>query len=295
MVVWWRPRANRESCKTCLFCPFQRMRKSCIAWQATDLVTLFRRVRRCAHVVFAWQAWHFVTFHVCQVQDCREAEVAVPMGKVTEASPFRRVRSYAHGVLRGRPGTLWHSTCVRCKTVGRLKLPCLWEKSQNRLVFDVSEAVLMAFCVAGVALCDIPRVSGARLSWGWSCRAYGKSHRSVSFSTCQKLCSWRFCVADLALCDTPHFTLHTLLHTLHSTLYIPHFTLQTLHFTLYTHYSTLHTFHAFHTFHTSHTLHSTLHTPHSTRHTPHLTLHTLLPHFTLHTSHSTLHTLYSTF
>ena len=47
---------------------------------------------------------------------------------------------------------------MRCKTVARLKLPCLWEKSQNRVVLDVSEAVVMSFCVAGVALCDIPRV-----------------------------------------------------------------------------------------------------------------------------------------
>ena len=60
---------------------------------------------------FAWQAWHFVTFHVCEVQDCREAEVAVPMGKVAK-------------------------TCL----------------------FDVSEDVLMSFCVAVVTLCDIPRV-----------------------------------------------------------------------------------------------------------------------------------------
>ena len=30
------------------------------------------------------------------------------------------------------------------------------EKSQKRDFFDVSEAVVMSFCVAGVALCDIP-------------------------------------------------------------------------------------------------------------------------------------------
>ena len=61
---------------------------------------------------FAWQLWHFVTFHVCEVRDPRDAEVAVPMGKVAQ-------------------------TC---------------------LLNDVSEDVLMSFCVAGVALCDIPRV-----------------------------------------------------------------------------------------------------------------------------------------
>ena len=31
-----------------------------------------------------------------------------------------------------------------------------WEKSQKRDFFDVSEAVVLSFCVAGVALCDIP-------------------------------------------------------------------------------------------------------------------------------------------
>ena len=37
---------------------------------------------------FAWQAWHFVTFHLCEVQDCREAAVAVPMGKVAKTCLF---------------------------------------------------------------------------------------------------------------------------------------------------------------------------------------------------------------
>ena len=47
-----------------------------------------------------------MTFHVCEVQDCREAEVAVPMGKVAKTCLFRRVRRCAHVVLRGRRGTL---------------------------------------------------------------------------------------------------------------------------------------------------------------------------------------------
>ena len=47
-----------------------------------------------------------MTFHVCEAQDCREAEVAVPMGKVAQTCPFRRVRNRAHVVLRGRQA--WH-------------------------------------------------------------------------------------------------------------------------------------------------------------------------------------------
>ena len=42
--------------------------------------------------------------------------------------------------------------------VVRVKLPCLWEKSQKRVFLDVSEDVVMSFCMAGVALCDIGRV-----------------------------------------------------------------------------------------------------------------------------------------
>ena len=42
------------------------------------------------------------------------------------------------------------------------KLPCLWEKPQKRVFFDVSEDVLMPFCLAGVSLCDIRCVSCVR-------------------------------------------------------------------------------------------------------------------------------------
>ena len=55
---------------------------------------------------FAWQAWRFVTFHMCEVRDPREAEVAVPMGKVAQTCLFRCVTRCGHVVLRGRRGTL---------------------------------------------------------------------------------------------------------------------------------------------------------------------------------------------
>ena len=47
-----------------------------------------------------------MTFHVHEVQDPREAEVAVPMGKVAKTCLFRRVTRCAHVVLRGKRGTL---------------------------------------------------------------------------------------------------------------------------------------------------------------------------------------------
>ena len=83
--------------------------------------------------------------------------VPLPIGKAAKLVFFVRFKGCGKRVLRGRQGTSWHC-------------------------FDVSEDVLMSFCVAGVALCDIPRVWGARLSWGCSCRAYGKSSKNVSFA-----------------------------------------------------------------------------------------------------------------
>ena len=48
-------------------------------------------------------------------------KVALPVEKVAKTWLFWRVRRCGHVVLRGRRGTSWQ----------RLKLPCLWEKSQK--------------------------------------------------------------------------------------------------------------------------------------------------------------------
>ena len=117
--------------------------------------------------------------------------------------------------------------------------PCLWGKLQNLSFSKVSKQVVMSFCVAGAALCDIP--------------------------TCLIKCRESFCVAGAAL-HTPHSTLHTRPFTLHT----PHFTFHTLHTTLYTPHFTLHTLHS-----TLYTPHFTLYTLHFTLHTPHFTLHTV--------------------
>ena len=144
---------------------------SCRAYGKSCTNVSFRRVRRCAHVVLRGRRGalrHSTCVRFCEVQDCREAEVTVPMGKVAQTCRLRRVTRCGHVVLRGTRGTWWHSTCVRCATVVKLKLPCLWQKSHKRVFCDVSEDVAMSFWMAGVALCGIPRVWGARLSWGWS-------------------------------------------------------------------------------------------------------------------------------
>ena len=114
------------------------------------------------------------------------------------------------------------------------KLPCLWGKPQKSVFLDVSEDVLMSFCVAGVALCDIRCVSAGMC---------GESHKNVSL-------------------HSTLYTPHSTFHTLHSTLCTPHSPLSTV----YTPLFTLHTLHF-----TLHTLHSTLYTPHFTLYTPHST------------------------
>ena len=149
--------------------------------------------------------------------------------------------------------------------------PCLWGKLENISYSNVSKQVVMSFCVAGVALCDIPTCF-------ITCRKYQnwrKSRTKCSFfcthvSRLESLC---FPVASPCLWGklrTPHCTFYTP----HSTIYNLDSTLYTLHFTLYTSHSTLYTLHSkLHTLHSSlHTLHSRLHTPHFPLHTPHSTL-----------------------
>ena len=81
-----------------------------------------------------------------------------------------------------------------CTTVVRLKFQCLWGKRQKRVFLDVSEDVLMSFCVAGVALCDIRGVSGGMCVRD---RRETKVPMSMGEATqtclsCQKMCSCRF-------------------------------------------------------------------------------------------------------
>ena len=161
--------------------------------------------------------------------------------------------------------------------------PCLWGTLQDLSFSKVSKQVVMLFCVAGAALCDIPTcLITRRKSFCCACHTCVVFTRWVAVFVAGAP-FWRslpsFCVA-LQMCriasstlhtphPTPHFTLHTShskLQTRHSRLHTPHFTLQTLHSILYTPHSTLHTLHF-----TLHTLHSILYTPDSTLHTLHAT------------------------
>ena len=138
--------------------------------------------------------------------------------------------------------------------------PRLWGKLQNLSFSKVSKQVVMSFCVAGAALCDIPTclitcrksfcVAGAillRRFHKMGCSFRGR-HSISEISVV--ILRGRRCTPDVS---------HCVLYTPHSTLHTPHSPLYTLHFTLHTLHSTLHTLHS-----TLHSLHSTLRTPHFT-------------------------------
>ena len=154
---------------------------------------------------------------------------SVSMGEAAKPLLFKGFQAGCHVVLRGRRGTLWHSNLfdnvpkgskledvshemlvllrprVSSRVSGFLDAsPCLWGKLQNLSFSKVSKQVVMSFCVAGVALCDIP--------------------------TCFIRCRNFFCVAGATMHSTL-YTLHFTLHTLHSTLYTPHSTHYTPHST----------------------------------------------------------------
>ena len=144
---------------------------------------------------FAWQTWHFLTFH--PVWWCSQN--------------FK-----IGGSLVGNAGFSASTS------------PCLWGKLENMSYSNVSKQVIMSFCVAGVALCDIPnlfdnvlkmskleevsyemlvflhphvlsRVAGFPVA---SPSLWGKLE-NLSFSNVSKQVVMSFCVADVALSDIP--------------------------------------------------------------------------------------------
>ena len=272
---------------------------------------------------------------------------SVPMGKAAKPLLFEGFQAGCHVILHGTRGALWNSNLfdnvpkvskledvshemlvlLRLRVSSRVSgildtSPCLWGKLQNLSFSKVSKQVVMSFCVARVALCDIPTCfipCRKCQNWRMSCtkcsfccpRVSSRASGFLDTSPClwgklQHLLSCRFAwqawhfvtfqpvlyrveisFVWLAQQCTPHFTPYTS----HSTLYTPHSTLHTPHFTLHTPpHSTLYT----------------LHTPHSSLHTLHSTLYITLHHFTslyitLHhftslyiTLHSTLYTLHFT-
>ena len=114
---------------------------------------------------FAWQAWHFVTFDVCEKECVRTAVVKVklacPRGghKNVSFSTCQKMCScrFAWQARHFVTFDVCEEECVRTAVV-KVKLACPWGKPPQRVFLNVSEDVLMPFCVAGKALCDLRRV-----------------------------------------------------------------------------------------------------------------------------------------
>ena len=80
----------------------------------------------------------------------------------------------------GFPFVVWGSgglTLVRLEWLVASSIPCLWGKLQNLSFSKVSKQVVMSFCVAGVALCDIPTC----LITCRKCQNWRKSRTKCSF------------------------------------------------------------------------------------------------------------------
>ena len=105
--------------------------------------------------------------------------------------------------------------------------PCLWGKLQNLFFAKVATQVVMLFCVAGVALCDIPtclipcrkcqnwrtshemlvllrpRVSSGVSGFPVASPCLWEKLQNLFFSKVSKHVVMSFCVAGVALCDIP--------------------------------------------------------------------------------------------
>ena len=174
--------------------------------------------------------------------------VAVSMGEAAKHILFECFRAGCHVVSHGRRGSLWHSNLFDNVS----KMSKLEEVSHEMLVFlhprvlsrvagfpvaspcqnisfsNVSTQVVMSFCMAGVALCDIPTC----LITCRKCQNWMKSRMKCSFfaPTCLVSSLWSSCGVAVSMGEAPHSTLYTL----HSTLHNLQFRLHTLHFTLHT-------------------------------------------------------------
>ena len=197
---------------------------------------------------------------------------AVSMGEAAKPLLFECVQAGCHVVLRGRRGTFWHSNLfddvskmskleeasyemlvflhprVLSRVAGfPVASPCLWGKLENISYSNVSKQVVMSFCVAGVALCDIPNLFDnvskisklEEVSHEMLVFLHPRVSSRVSGFPAASPCLWGKLRAPHSTLYTPHSTIYTLDSTLHTL----HFTLLTLYSTLHTLHSTLYTFH----------------------------------------------------
>ena len=302
-------------------CARPSWQKSCPVYGESQKNVSFSTCQKMWSCRSLWQAWHFVTFDVCE-EECVCATVVAEKLPCLWGKPQKRVFFHVSedvvmsflvaGVALCDIRRVWGGMCVRDGR-GRKVAVSMGEATKTCLFPRVRRCGHVVPCGRRGTLWHstcVRRNVCARPSWQKSCRVYGGSHRNVSFSTCQKmwssrfaLQSWHFVTFDVfqpeCVCANRREgkSAVSLGKATKTCLSLPvrrcaHVFLRGRRGTQCHLTSPLHTVHS--TFYTPHAtlqiLHSTLHTSHSTLHNS--TLHT--PHFTLHTLHSTLHSLHST-
>ena len=224
-------------------------------------------------VEIPWQAWHFVRCAENLRNPCTKHQFWGGKFRGSKEISWENIDFEATKCQNWRKSRILMLSHVSSRVSGfPVALPCLWGKLQTLSSSKVPKQVVMSFCVAGAALCDIPTCLITRRK-SFLCGKHSTPHSTL--------------YTPRSTLHTPHSTLytsHSKPYIPHSTLHTPHSTLYTLHFALYTLHSTLRTRHF-----KLHTLHFTLYTLHSPHYTLHSTVHTW--HFTLNTLHFTLLTL----
>ena len=111
-----------------------------------------------------------------------------------------------------------HVSCLESLVfLRRRRVYSLWGKLENISYSNVSKQVVMSFCVAGVALCDIPTCL-------ITCRKYQNWRKSRT--KCSFWCSHVSRLESLVFLWRRHvYGGSSALHTLHFTLHTPQFTL----------------------------------------------------------------------
>ena len=105
-----------------------------------------------------------------------------------KTSPFRRFPTCPTCLLTCRKCQTWRKSRTKCSFFLHPRVssrvsgfpvasPCLWGKLQNFSFSKVSKQVVTSFCVAGVALCDIPTC----LLTCRKCQTWRKSRTKCSF------------------------------------------------------------------------------------------------------------------
>ena len=166
---------------------------------------------------------------------------AVSMEEAAKPLLFECVQAGCHAVLPGKRGDIptclimcrkcqdwrtsrtkcWffciHVSCLESLSGFPVASPRLWGKLENISCSNVSKQVVMSFCVAGVALCDIPTC----LITSQKYQNWRKSRTNCSF-----FCTHVSRLESLVfLWRRRVYGGSSALHTLHFTLHTPQFTL----------------------------------------------------------------------